>query len=106
MSLSIADQLHRLGFTASPALLVRPDENRAQPTVRYMLPWGIQPTCGFVVTAKAIDPLVNERKNPVEVELRRRLGSALAELERLKEANEAQAQIIRALAARLTSSGC
>lgn len=106
MSLSIADQLQGLGFTASPAPLVRPDENRAQSFVRYVGQWGIQPTCGFVVAAKAIDPLVNERKNPVEVGLRRRLASALAELERLKEANEAQAQVIRALAARFTSSGC
>jgi hypothetical protein len=105
MSTSTAEQLQRLGYRASTGAFVVPKEKPAWLFGDLGLPPFIQPTCGFVVTAKAIDPLVNPKRNLVEADLRRELASARGEVARLYEANETQAQIIRALSARLTAHG-
>ena len=63
----------------------------------------LPPTCGYVVTKQAVDPLANGHRKPPQDDaavLRRELASARAEIERLKHQNETQAGLIRALAAK------
>jgi hypothetical protein len=53
----------------------------------------------------AVDPLVNEPRDAKVVALRRALASAQAEVQRLQQQNDAQAAIIRSLAALVGREG-